>query len=135
MKTTNWHLTILKNTSEQLLLTLIKFIKFINKLWTIKLLSIQCYIIHSIKTYELVFCKEKIDIINIILKLKKQVHSKTTYEWHTDDIRVDMSDIRMTYDYIQVTHGWHTSTYEWHTKTYERHTNDIRLYTNDIWMT
>ena len=39
----------------------IKFKKFINKLQTIKLLSIQCYIIHSIKTYELVFCKQKID--------------------------------------------------------------------------
>ena len=33
------------------------FKRFINKLWIIKLLSIQCYIIHSIKTYEFLFYK------------------------------------------------------------------------------
>ena len=47
--------------------------------------------------------------INICTCLK--VYGKTTYEWHTDGIRVHTSDIRMTYEYIRVTYGWHTSTY------------------------
>ena len=74
------------------------------------------------------------------------VYGKTTYEWHTDDIRVHTSDIRMTYEYIRVRYGWHTSTYKWHTddirvtygwhtSTYERHTDAIRVYTSDIRMT
>ena len=45
----------------------------------------------------------------------------STYEQHTDDIRIHTSDIRMTYEYIWVTYGWHTSTYEWNT-------NDIRVH-------
>ena len=77
----------------------------------------------------------------------KRVHGNTTYEWHTDDIRVHASDVRMTY-------GWHTSTYEWHTDdirvhpTYQWHTSDIRMtyeyirvtysdirvHTNDMWV-
>ena len=35
----------------------------------------------------------------------KKVHGKTTYESHTDDIRVHTSDIWMTYEYIRVTYG------------------------------
>ena len=53
-------------------------------------------------------------------KVLFRVHGKTTYEWHTDDIRLYTSDIRMTYKYIRVTYGWHTS-------TYECHTNDMRV--------
>ena len=80
----------------------------------------------------------------------EQVHGKTTYEWHTNDIRVHTIDIRMTYEYIRVTYGWHTSTYEWHkddirmtyeyirvtygwhTRTYEWHPEDIQVHTSDI---
>ena len=49
------------------------------------------------------------------------VHGKTTYKWHTDDIRVHTSGIWVTYE-------WHTSTYEWHT-------NDVRVHTSDFRMT
>ena len=70
------------------------------------------------------------------------VHGKTTYEWHTDDMRVHTSNIRISYEYIRVTYGWHTSTYEcigvtygWHTGTYEWNTDGIRVHTSDIWMT
>ena len=51
----------------------------------------------------------------------------STYEWHTDDIRVHASDIRMTYEYIRVTYGWHTSTNEWHTDEIRVHTSDTRM--------
>ena len=57
----------------------------------------------------------------------RRVHSKTTYEWHTDDIRVHTSNIRMIYDYIRVTYERHTSTYDWHTGTCEWHIDDTRL--------
>ena len=33
----------------------------------------------------------------------KGVHGQTTYESHTDDIRVHKSDMPMTYEYIRVT--------------------------------
>ena len=56
-----------------------------------------------------------------------KVHGKTTYEWHTDNIRVHTSDIRMTHEYIRVTYGWYTSTYEWHTDDIQVHTSDIRM--------
>ena len=63
----------------------------------------------------------------------------STYEWHTDDIRLHMSDIRMTYEYIRVTYGWHTSTCEWHTDDIRTHTSDIRTtyewHTDDIRVT
>ena len=59
---------------------------------------------------------------------QRRVHGKTTYEWHTDDIRVHTSDIRMTYESMRVTYGWHTS-------TYERYTVDIRVHTSDMQMT
>ena len=49
----------------------------------------------------------------------KRVHGKTTYEWHTNDIRVHTRDRRMTYEYIRITYGWHTSMYEWHTDDIE----------------
>ena len=55
------------------------------------------------------------------------VHSKTTYEWHTDDMRLHTSDIRMTCEYIRVTYGWHTSTYEWYKDDIRVHTSDIRM--------
>ena len=45
----------------------------------------------------------------------------STYERHTDDIRVHTSDIRLTYEYIRMTYGWHEYirlTYGWHTSTY-----------------
>ena len=60
------------------------------------------------------------------------VYGKTTYEWHTDDIRV-------RYGWHTNTYKWHTDdirvTYGWHTSTYERHTDAIRVYTSDIRMT
>ena len=59
----------------------------------------------------------------------------STYEWHTDDIRVHTSDIRMTYEYIRVTYGWHTSIYEWHTDDIRAHTSDIRMTHEGIWVT
>ena len=76
----------------------------------------------------------------------KMVHGKTTYRWHTDDIRTHTSDMWITYEYIRVTYGWHTSTYDWHTDdiqvntsdirmTYEWHTDEIQLHTSDIRMT
>ena len=97
-----------------------------------------------------------------IILQAKTVHGKTTYEWHTDDIRVNTSDIRMTYKYIRVTYGWHWSeirmtyeyirvaygwhrseirmtyeyirvTYRWHKSTYEWHTNGIRVHLDKIW--
>ena len=43
------------------------------------------------------------------------VHGKTTYEWHTDDIRVHKSDIRITYEYIRVTYEYIQVAYGWHT--------------------
>ena len=52
------------------------------------------------------------------------VHGKTTYEWHTDDIRVHKSDIR-----------WHTSTYEWNTDDIRVHVDKIWAHTNDTQMT
>ena len=52
----------------------------------------------------------------------------STYDWHTDDMRVYTSDIRITYEHIRVTYGWHTSTYKWHT-------DDIRVHTSDLCMT
>ena len=65
----------------------------------------------------------------------EQVHGKTTYEWHTNNIRVHTIDIRMTYEYIRVTYGWHTRTYEWHPEDIQVHTSDIRVHTSDIRMT
>ena len=62
-------------------------------------------------------------------------YGKTTYEWHTDDIRVHTSDIRMTYEYIRAKYGWHASTQEWHTSTYKWHTRDIQKHVSDIQMT
>ena len=50
----------------------------------------------------------------------------STYEWHTDDIRVHTSVIGMTYEYTRVTYGWHTSTYDWHT-------NGIRVHIDKTW--
>ena len=73
-----------------------------------------------------------------IYKVLYRVQGKSTYEWHTDDIRVHKSDIRMTYEYIRVTYGWHTSTYEWHTDDIQGHTSDIRMtwvHTSNIRMT
>ena len=79
------------------------------------------------------------------------VHAKTTYEWHTDEIRVHTSDIRMIYesddwhmdeirvhtsdirmtnDYIQVIYGWHTSKCEWHMDDIRVHMSDIPSHTN-----
>ena len=58
----------------------------------------------------------------------------STYEWHTDDIRVHTSDIWMTYEYTGVTYGWHTSTYEWHTDDIRVHTSDIRMTYEYIWV-
>ena len=49
------------------------------------------------------------NILHHIEKFLKRVHGKTTYEWHTDDIRVHTSHVRMTYEYTRVTYGWHTS--------------------------
>ena len=37
------------------------------------------------------------------------VHGKTTFEWHTNDIRVHKSDIRTTCECIWVICEWHTS--------------------------
>ena len=55
----------------------------------------------------------------------------STYEWHTDDIRVHTSDIWMIYEYIRVTYGWHTThiqvIYRGHASTYEWDTNDIQV--------
>ena len=65
----------------------------------------------------------------------RRVHGKTTYEWHTDDIRVTYGWHTSTYKYIQVTYGWHTSTYEWHTSTYEWHTDGIRVRTSGMRVT
>ena len=78
-----------------------------------------------IKTEKYRDLKKKLEHIQ-----KAQINclGKTTYEWHTNDIRVHTSDIRMTYEYIRVTYGWHTSTCEWHT-------DDIRVHTSDIQMT
>ena len=59
----------------------------------------------------------------------------STYEWHTDDIRVHTSDIRMAYEYIRVAYEYIRVTYGWHKITYEWHTNDIRIHTSDIRMT
>ena len=60
-----------------------------------------------------------------------------TYEWHTDDIRVDPNDIYMIHEYVE----WHTDgirvTYRWHTDTDESFTDDtsdIRSHTSDIQM-
>ena len=50
-------------------------------------------------------------------RIAATIHGKTTYEWHTDDIRIHTSDIRMTYEYIPVTYGWHIRV----------HTSDIRM--------
>ena len=38
------------------------------------------------------------------------VHGKTTFEWHTNDIRVHKSDIQTTCECIWVICKWHTST-------------------------
>ena len=38
------------------------------------------------------------------------VHGKTTFEWHTNDIRVHKSDIRTTCECIWVICEWHTRT-------------------------
>ena len=86
--------------------------------------------------------------LSLRVSLKVRTHGKTTYEWHTDGIRVYTSDIRVAYEYIRVTYGWHTSVYEWHTGdmqvnttdmrvTYEWHTStydDMQLHTSDIRM-
>ena len=58
------------------------------------------------------------------------VHSKTIYEWYTDDRRVHTSGIRMTHEYIPVTYGRHTSRYEWHTDDIQVHTRDIPLHSS-----
>ena len=64
----------------------------------------------------------------------RMVHGKTTYEWHTDDMRVHTSDIRVTYEYIRVTYEYIRVAYGWHTSTYEWHTDNIRVNTSYIQM-
>ena len=53
-----------------------------------------------------------------------KVHGKTTYAWHTDDIRVHTDDIRVIHEYIRVTYDY-----------IRVHMSDIRVYTSGIRMT
>ena len=97
-------------------------------------------ICNNVLETEMLYYKREIAIVlNIFLR----VLGKTTYEWHTDDIRVHTSDIGMTYEwhtdhkrvhtsdigmtceYIRVAYGWHTRTYEWHTNDKQVHTRYI----------
>lgn len=70
-------------------------------------------VLNSGKKSCIVLIKPWEKIINILSYKCKQfqelqlwmVDSKSTYEWHTDDIPVQTSDIRMAYKYKRVTYG------------------------------
>ena len=42
------------------------------------------------------------------------VHSKTTDEWHTDDIQAHTCDMWMANEWQRMIFVWHRSTHEWY---------------------
>ena len=95
-------------------LLILKIVVIFPKIWLIfiSIFQFKYFVLCSFVSYSRIF---------------NRVHGKTTYAWHTDDIRVHTNDIRMTYEYIRVTYGWHTSIYEWHTDGIRVHMSDIRM--------
>ena len=61
--------------------------------------------------------------------------SKTTDEWHTNDMWVHTRDIWMTYKYIRVAYEWHTDDTRVDTSDIRVHTDDMRVHTSDIQVT
>ena len=55
------------------------------------------------------------------------LRGKTTYKWHTNNIRVHTNDKWMTSECIRVIYRWHVSKHEWHTDGIQVHTSDIRM--------